>query len=74
MFGVGVPIGVLCREPLIGMFVSCKNQVGVSGVKVQPQLFQLTMQRVPSEKAATEQRVMTVRNDASVRMIRKVRL
>src|SRR5882762_4306521 len=33
VFGVGVPIGILRREPLIGMFMPCKNQIGAGRIE-----------------------------------------
>lgn len=70
--GVGLAFGVLCRKALVGMFVSGKNQVGVGGVQVFPELLQLGMYRVPLENPAAEERMVAIGKNAIVGMLRKI--
>jgi len=54
------------------MFVSRKNQVGVGGVQVFPELLQLRMYGVFLEETAAEERVVAIRKHARVWVFRKI--
>ena len=70
--GVGIALRVLQREAFVGMFVSGKNQVGVGGVQIFPELLQLGMYGVFLEETAAEERVVAIRKHAGVRVLRKI--
>src|SRR5260370_24192625 len=70
--GVGFTLRVLWCKTFVGMFVSCKNQVSVGGVQVAPELLQLGMDCVLFEDTAAEERMMTIRQNARVKMFRKI--
>src|SRR5438876_1517111 len=71
---VGFTLRVLRRESFVGMLVSGKNQVGVRGVQVFPQRLQLGMYGMALEYAAAKKSVMTIGQNASVGMFRKILL
>ncbi len=70
--GIGFTLRVLWCKAFVGMFMSCKNQVAVGGVQVVPELLQLGMDRVLLEDTAAEERMMTIRQNARIRMFRKI--
>ena len=57
---VQMPVGILRRKPLIGMFMARKNQVRVGGVKVLPEWLQARVQGVALENAAAKKRVVPI--------------
>src|SRR2546421_587653 len=70
--GIGFALGVLRRKTFVGVLVSRKNQVGMRGIQVTPELLQFGMEGVFLEDTAAKERVMAICQNASVGMFRKI--
>src|ERR1700730_19126184 len=69
---VGSSVRVLGSEPFIGMLMARKHQVGVNGVQIVPQRLQFGVDGMASEETTTEQRVMSIGDDASTLMLAQI--
>ena len=58
--GVGIALGILRGEALVGMFVAGEEDVGVGVIEVLPESTEFGMLGVFGKEAAAEERVMAV--------------
>ena len=61
---LGMPLRILRRKALVGMFMTHQEQGSVRGVQILPKFFQLRVDGMTLEQAAAEERLMGVSEDA----------